>query len=293
MTAAMAQVVVNRFRRVSGDIRNLDLNRFYTVNDILTLNSCTGSSLNAIVKISMTSNVTNDIKPWGRWSTLGLGLIALFGGQIVALLALIRWFGFSLTRWSDLETSGVLVTVSVCIATAVQIALLLLMARPTGAGVVAYLGLTAPPKRDLLLGVIVIAILTVAADGVSWILGYNLVSQFQLDIYNSASTAGWLPWFLLTLVLVAPIGEETLFRGFLFRGWHRTSRDIWAVITVIALLWALTHVQYNPYYMAQVFGIGLVLGWFRYQSGSTILTMVLHGLVNLESTIETVLAIHG
>jgi membrane protease YdiL (CAAX protease family) len=170
---------------------------------------------------------------------------------------------------------------------------LVLVTWRTGAGAAAYLGLTAPPKRGLLLGIIAVAILTAAADGVSWILGYNLVSQFQLDIYNSASAAGWLPWLLLTLVVVAPIGEETLFRGFLFRGWHRTSRDIWAVIIVTALLWALTHVQYNPYYMAQVFGIGLVLGWFRYKSGSTILTTVLHGLVNLEGTVETVWAIHG
>jgi len=240
----------------------------------------------------MTGNVTSDVKPWGRWATLGLGLIALLGGQMVALLVLIHWYGFSLSRWSDLETNGVLVIVSVCIATAVQVALLILMARRTGASAAAYLGLTVPPKRDLLLGIIAVAILTVIADGVSYKLGYNLVSQFQLDIYNSASAAGWLPWLLLTLVVVAPIGEETLFRGFLFRGWHRTSRDIWAVIIVTALLWALTHVQYNPYYMAQVFGIGLVFGWFRYMSGSTILTMVLHGLINLESTIETVWAIH-
>jgi membrane protease YdiL (CAAX protease family) len=32
---------------------------------------------------------------------------------------------------------------------------------------------------------------------------------------------------------VAPIGEETLFRGFLFRGWHRSDKDAWAVIIVI------------------------------------------------------------
>jgi uncharacterized protein len=236
--------------------------------------------------------VTSDFKPWGRWATLGLGLIALFGGQLVALLVLMRWYGVSPTRWSDLVIDGVLVTVSVCIATAVQVALLVLMAWRRGAGAATYLGLTAPPKRDLLLGMTAVAILTAAADGISWILGYNLVSQFQLDIYHSASAAGWLPWLLLTLVTVAPIGEETLFRGFLFRGWHRSPRDIWAVIIVTALLWALTHVQYNPYYMAQVFVIGLVFGWFRYKSGSTILTMLLHGLVNLESTIETVWAIH-
>jgi len=235
---------------------------------------------------------TGDVKPWGRWATLGLGLIALFGGQMVALIMLMQWFGVSLARWSDLEKDGVLVIMSVCITTAVQVALLALMARPTGASAAAYLGLTLPRKRDVVFGIIAVVIFTVAADGVSRMLGYDLVTQFQRDIYRSASAAGWLPWLLLTLVVVAPIGEETLFRGFLFRGWHRSPRDRWAVITATALLWALTHVQYNPYFMAQVFVVGLVLGWVRWKSGSTILTMLLHGLVNLEGTLETVWAIH-
>jgi membrane protease YdiL (CAAX protease family) len=238
-------------------------------------------------------SLSSDVKPWGRWATLGLGLIALLGGQMVALIVLIRWFGVSLARWSDLVTDGSLVTVSVCIATVVQVLLLAVMARRTGAGAAAYLGLTAPRKHDLVLGIVAIVIFTAAADGLSALLGHNLVTQFQLDIYRSASATGWLPWLLLTLIVVAPIGEETLFRGFLFRGWHRSPRDVWIVIMATALLWALTHVQYNPYYMAQVFVIGLVFGWFRYNSGSTILTMVLHGLVNLEGTLETVWAIHG
>ena len=238
--------------------------------------------------------VTGDLKPWGRWATLGLGLVALFGGQLVALTTLIRWYGLSLTRLSDLlVVDGVLVTVSVFIATTVQVALLVLMARQTGAGAAAYLGLTLPRKRDLVLGIISVAIFTAAADGISRILGHNLVTEFQLDIYRTASAAGWLPWLWLALVVVAPIGEEMLFRGFLFRGWHRSPRDAWAVIITIALLWALTHVQYNPYFMAQVFVIGLVLGWFRWKSGSTILTMLLHGLVNFEGVVETVMAFHS
>jgi membrane protease YdiL (CAAX protease family) len=32
---------------------------------------------------------------------------------------------------------------------------------------------------------------------------------------------------------------------------------------MIALLWALIHLQYDLYNMAQVFGYGLVLGWLR------------------------------
>src|SRR5262245_55991794 len=116
----------------------------------------------------MTGSVSSDVKPWGRWATLGLGLIALLGGQVVALFILIRWFGCSLTRWSDLESDGVLVTVSVCIATSVQVALLVLMAWRTGARAENYLGLTIPRMRDLLLAIVAIAILIAAADGFSW-----------------------------------------------------------------------------------------------------------------------------
>ncbi len=234
--------------------------------------------------------MTGDLRRWGRWSTLGLGLIALFGGQGVALTTLIWRYGLSLTHWSDLMVDGVLVTLSVYIATVVQVALLALMTRRTGAGTAIYLGLILPHKRDLLLGLGIVAIVGVAADGVSRILGFNLVTQFQLDIYRTASAAGWLPWLWLALVVVGPIGEETLFRGFLFRGWHRSPSDARVAIIITALLWALSHAQYNPYFMGQVFVFGLLLGWFRFKSGSTILTILLHGLVNFQGMLETVVA---
>jgi hypothetical protein len=31
-------------------------------------------------------------------------------------------------------------------------------------------------------------------------------------------------------------GEEILFRGFVFRGWRRSRRDVWCLIVVTALL---------------------------------------------------------
>ena len=69
-------------------------------------------------------------------------------------------------------------------------------------------------------------------------------------------------------------GEEILFRGFLFRGCRRSRRDVWFVIVLTALLWAV-HLQYDPYVIAQVFAYGLVFGWLRWVTGSTILTMLL------------------
>jgi len=234
-----------------------------------------------------------DLKPWGRWATLGLGFIALFGGQIAALTALVWWYNLSLARLSDLTVDGVLVSLSLYIGTAIQVALLALMTRKRGAGTVAYLGLTLPRKRDLILGIVTVIVFTAAADAIGRLFSDDLVTQFQLDIYRTAKAAGWLPWLALALIVVAPVGEETLFRGFLFRGWYRSDPDTWFAIIATALLWALVHVQYNPYLMVQIFLYGLVLGWFRWKSGSTILTILLHGLVNFEGIAWTVIAVHN
>jgi membrane protease YdiL (CAAX protease family) len=232
------------------------------------------------------------MKPWGRWATLGLGLIVMLVGQIVGLIVFTWWSGASLARLSDFADNGVAAALVICIATPLQILMLVLMARQTGASAADYLGLTLPRRSDVVVGIIAVVIFILVVNGISWLLGHNIVSQFQLDIYRTASTAGYLPWLWLTVAVVAPIGEETLFRGFLFRGWHRAPHDAWPAIIVTALLWSLIHVQYELYYIAQVFAYGLILGWFRWVSGSTVLAMLLHGLINGEGMLETFIAFH-
>ena len=85
-------------------------------------------------------------------------------------------------------------------------------------------------------------------------------------------------------IIVAPAGEEIMFRGFLFRGWARSERSAWPAIVVISVLWAGLHVQYDWTGMLQIFVIGLFLGWVRWRSGSALLTFLLHALFNLEGT---------
>jgi membrane protease YdiL (CAAX protease family) len=161
----------------------------------------------------------------------------------------------------DFADDGVAVTLIICISTPVQVLLLAPMARQTGTSAADYLCLTLPHKSDVVVG-------------------------------STASATGWLPC-CGSVVVAAPIGEETLFRGFLFRGWHRSPRDAWPAIIVTALLWALIHLQYDIYLIAQVFVYGLVLGWFRWVAGSTTLTMLLHGLVNFEGMLETFMTFHN
>jgi uncharacterized protein len=231
--------------------------------------------------------MTDTLKPWGRFSTFGLAAIALLAGQFAALITLTWWFGRGLASLPNFSGDGAAISLVIVVSTPVEVALLALFARRTGAGVADYLGLIWPRRGEVEFGFAALVAVIIAGNLLSWLLGRPIVTPFQVDIYTTASAGGWLLWLWLAVVVATPIGEEFLFRGFLFRGWLRSPRDVWPVIVVTSLLWAIIHLQYDWYVIGQVFVFGLLLGWMRWASGSTILTILLHALINTEGMIET------
>ena len=63
-------------------------------------------------------------------------------------------------------------------------------------------------------------------------------------------------------------------------------------IVVISAAWAVIHVQYDWFGILQIFLTGLFFGWVRWRSGSTLLTFVLHGLMNAWATVETIVKLN-
>ena len=102
--------------------------------------------------------------------------------------------------------------------------------------------------------------------------------------YLAAKAAGVLPLLWLSTVVVAPVTEELFFRGFLHRGWAPSWLGVSGTIVVTAALWAVLHQQYNILGLLFIFVAGLILGWMRQRSGSTLLPMVLHTANNLLAT---------
>src|SRR6185295_20301158 len=105
-----------------------------------------------------------------------------------------------------------------------------------------------------------------------------------IEAYQSAKDSGWLIGLLLAIIVVAPVGEEIAFRGFLYRGLVRPGYEKLTIV-VIAIAWALLHIQYDWLGMGQIFAAGLLLGWVRWASASTTLTIFMHVLINLEAMI--------
>jgi uncharacterized protein len=231
------------------------------------------------------------MKAWGYWATLGWAFLAFFVGQFAAL-AVLLWL-----RVSDLNSllttpfDGAMVTLFILIANPITIAIIALAVRIRGARQTEYLAMTMPPGKDVRIGLIGLVVLIALGDAMLYLGGYPLVTPFQLQSYTTAATEGWLSALLAGAIIVAPAGEEVMFRGFLFRGWVRSDRTTWPAIFVISALWAALHLQYDWTGILQIFMIGLFLGWIRWRSGSILLTFFLHALFNLEGTLETVVQI--
>jgi len=222
-------------------------------------------------------------------ATFGWALGAFVVAQIVAWVVLVWWGRGDVGALLSQPFDGTLVTLSVLVLNPVQVAILVMAVRLKGADPIAYLALVPPSLRALAVGVLGISIIIGATDLVLVASGRPLISPFQEVSYTSAAAEGWLPLLWFATVLVAPAGEEITFRGYLFRGFVRSERSAWPAIVVISLLWAAPHLQYDWTGLLEIFVAGLLLGWVRWRSGSTLLTFVLHALFNLEGMTETML----
>jgi CAAX protease family protein len=229
---------------------------------------------------------------WGYWATLGWGILAFFAGQFVSFGILFWLHGGNWDSILQTPFDGVLVTLFIVISNPIMVGLLALAVRLGRADQREYFALKWPARRDLILGIACLVVLIAVSDALLYFTGRDLVTPFQLQSYSTAAAAGWLPAMLAAAILIAPAGEEAMFRGFLFRGWARSPRSAWPAIVVISVLWAGLHIQYDWTGILQIFVIGLFLGWMRWRSGSLLLTFLLHALFNLEGTLETLVQVH-
>jgi CAAX protease family protein len=237
-------------------------------------------------------NPVQERSVWGLWATLGWVILALLLSQAIGAVVLILLRPDAITGDMDvLLKDGVAVSLSNIPANAVQVIILALASRRPGWSFIEYLGLVRPASRDAAAALWILVIFLLGYDALTYVLGRDIVTPFQVDTYRSAQSAGMLPLFWFALVIAAPVAEEIMFRGFLFRGWVTSERMAIPGILIISALFAAIHVQYDWFGILQVFFIGLLLGLVRWRSGSTTLTILMHVLANLWATVETMIKV--
>ncbi|MCH9698287.1 MAG: CPBP family intramembrane metalloprotease [Gammaproteobacteria bacterium] len=103
-----------------------------------------------------------------------------------------------------------------------------------------------------------------------------LISAFLPD-----SLISWI-LFILMASIVAPIGEELIFRGFLFNS-YASSVGLQRAVWLSALLFGLAH--HSPPHVLAAFFSGLLFARFMAWGGSLLSCIVAHALVNFSSTL--------
>jgi membrane protease YdiL (CAAX protease family) len=217
------------------------------------------------------------MKVLSRWATLGFAVLAFVLGVVIAAVAMWTMMPAEIPARVDGTTFAVVSLLS----TTVWGVTLTLASRRSGANVLAYLALDIPRRRHIEIAMAGLAILIILFFTLTLVLGRDTVPPSTLEIYRSAQADGSLIWLWLAIVVAAPIGEELLFRGFMFRGFVYTPRDAIPSIVLISLIWSLTHIDYDWFVIAEIFVFGVLYGFVRWRTGSTTLTILLHMVNNL------------
>ena len=230
---------------------------------------------------------------WKFWGTALWGLF-IFAGMFVGQAAVIAYFVLRQEGSMDLAAA-----INAVVGAGLTISLSVIMGMPAvmlaawvathflRTPLLDYLALRWTSWQNFVIGAVSMAVLVGGWDLLSRALGREVTPGFMGDVLKSAQADGALWLLVIAFCVAAPISEEILARGFLYRGWSESFLKVPGAIFLSSLAWTSLHMQYDWFFFGEVFTIGLLLGYLRYRSNSTWLTIVNHGLNNTAATVQT------
>jgi uncharacterized protein len=224
--------------------------------------------------------------PAGKaWMGLVLPLWVLAGfvfAQVIVglIIVLLRLMGITFEGVNDAIVSTAIAAISYVLAIAIVVGLPWLVKKQRTSA--QELGLESPPSWiDLLLAptgfvayIILTAIFSFVAMQFLTFVDYNQTQEVGFAGLNQQYE---FVLAFISLVIVAPVAEEVLFRGYLL-GKLRKHLPLWGAILVTSLLFAAVHLQWNV--AIDVFALSLVLCVLRVMSKSLWPSILLHMIKN-------------
>jgi uncharacterized protein len=234
---------------------------------------------------------------WKFWGTVLWGLV-IFGAMFAGQMAVVAWFVLRREGPLDIAAAihvvggGLTISLSVITGLPAVLAALRLATHLSRTPFADYLGLRWTSWKNVVIGIGALTVLVAAWELLSRATGRESAPGFMMDVLRSARADGALWLLVIAFCVAAPISEEFFARGFLFRGWSESFLRPAGAILLSSLVWTALHLQYYDWYLfAEVFSIGLLLGYLRYRYRSTWLTVIVHGTNNLAAVVQTFLLV--
>jgi membrane protease YdiL (CAAX protease family) len=136
---------------------------------------------------------------------------------------------------------------------------------------------------------ITLAVAVIAVVVNELILGDELTQQSSVQLFAESRSTSDLVVMLTAVCVFAPVFEEILFRGFLYRN-LRDRFGPWLGLCFSSFLFAIAHVDMSN--LLPLFAIGLAFGYSYERSGSLWVPILIHALWNF-STVARILSLMG
>lgn len=233
--------------------------------------------------------------PWGFWATLW---ISLGIGLVWTVSQMVFGVGYFLIRLSGegfdektinrllkgLEHDGLMIGTASLGALPVILAGCIFFAwlrRKRGITIREYLALNSMSWKAWIFWPVATIPIMFTVSLILIQLGAPEIDPWMQELGENVTNFGWLA---LAIVVCAPIGEEFIFRGFLFKGWMESGLGHWGTILLTSFLFAIVHSQYGVWGLSGVFALGLLMGIARVHSNSLWAPISIHFANNLMAT---------
>ena len=233
--------------------------------------------------------------PPGRWpflETVGWGVLVIIVSVISQALMLAAFAFVDLLRrgWvshlspqyfvetavSELKDGGVIFS-TVIVSNLLSVVAILLIVLIKGQPFKDYLAWHDVRLRTQSTWMGILVAFMILADLAAELAGVDFGGDSMVKLFQATHPA-WLFW--IAAVVAAPLFEEVMFRGLLFRGFQASFLGTGGTVVLTAVLWAVMHIQYNLYGMGFIAATGILFGLARARTGSLLVPMALHAALN-------------
>lgn len=243
--------------------------------------------------VTQGSNSSKRIRPLFKvLSTLIITIGVFLGSQIISLIGLLVFYNFNTSKMIASFGVGSVLGLSALAEILFGITAIFLINKNN-----LVLNLKRPSGKTLAEIVLAVIVIQIGSSLLtSWI---NSIFHFGIPRDNVVITSfikshpNQLILIILFVVVIAPICEELLFRGFLFNSLIRQSGGVltfWPAAIISGVIFGLAHLE--PVEFIPLTLTGMYLSWLFYTRNRNILTNIIaHGCINLTAVVAIVFTI--